>query len=172
MFVLHAITDNYSGDASWFYFRASFLYFNVSDGDLTQYQQLKEGMLVGLYVEHHWPDVCPQIASITNADLDNETLTVQWYHSSWSGKCNPVYRGSGKNRVPVTEQIDVRCAVLWDFALTSKNKALKAVTIQRLKTAYRSIGLDAWFHFTMKVYVLVRMWIEFYCGSKHKYNYL
>ena len=126
-----------------FTYRASFLYFNVSDGDLTQYQQLKEGMLVGLYVEHHWPDVCPQIASITNADLDNETLTVQWYHSSWSGKCNPVYRGSGKNRVPVTEQIDVRCAVLWDFALTSKNKALKAVTIQRLKTAYRSIGLDA-----------------------------
>ncbi len=95
--------------------------------------------MVGLYVEHRWPTMCPQIAKILQVDHAGEEMLIQWYHATWHGKCTAAIVGVGRNRKPEEEMVDIRCAVLWDFSLTHGQR-IKDVTRQRLKQAYSDLG--------------------------------
>ena len=112
------------------------------DDDMQQYKAIKKGMMVGLFVEDYWPNVCPQIGCVEDVSLNDEVITVHWYSCSWTGPCKERSTGVGANRRKVTEMLDIRCCILWDFSLTSKRKTLKDITVQKLKAAYRELGLD------------------------------
>ena len=110
--------------------------------DIQQYKSIEEGMMVGLYVEDHWPQVCPQIACVEEINLEKETVTVHWYSSSWTGPCKERNYGVDANRKKVTEVLDIRCCILWQFDLTNKRKTLPDITAKKLKSAYRELGLN------------------------------
>ena len=98
--------------------------------------------MVGLYVEHYWPQVCPQIACVEAINLEEEIVIVHWYSASWTGPCKERNSGVGANRKKVTEKLDIRCCILWQFNLTSKRKTLPDVTVKKLKDAYRDLNLN------------------------------
>ena len=120
----------------------SSLSFTDCQNDLDQFKTLKPGMMVAMYVEQHWPQICPQIAKVFEVNTEEETMKVHWFHSKWKGKCSPAFHGAGKHRTPNVELVDIRCCVLWDFTLTTKNKALKGNTSDNLKSIYSSLHLS------------------------------
>ena len=110
--------------------------------EIQQYRTIAKGMMVGLYVEDYWPRVCPQIACVEDMSLEEETVRVHWYSASWTGPCKERNSGVGANRKKVTEVLDIRCCVLWQFNLTSKRKSLPDIIAKKLKSTYRDLGLD------------------------------
>ena len=97
---------------------------------------LKEGALVALFVKYVRER--PQIATVLKTDEANLTMEVHWHSAKWSGPCKPLYNGVGPNRKAVTELLDLRTAILWDFSLTKKG-CLKATTQERLKKQYAEL---------------------------------
>ena len=124
-----------------FLFLFLFLLFTDYVSDIQQYRGIKKGMMVGLYVEDYWPQVCPQIACVEDVSLEKETVTVHWYSASWTGPCKERNSGVGANRKKVTDILDIRCCVLWQFNLTSKRRTLPDTIAKKLKSIYRELDL-------------------------------
>ena len=106
---------------------------------MEQYATVQEGMMVGVYVEHHWDSKNPLIGKVLDIDNEDETFLIHWYGASWTGRCFPLYEGGGTNRKPKSELLDVRCIILWQFSLTKKKGALTGATVGKLKALYSNI---------------------------------
>ena len=115
---------------------------DMAESDLSRFSSIQIGDMIGVYVEHHW-ESNPQIGKVLDVNLKEETFTIHWYYSTWTGKCRPLFLGGGAHRKPKTEILDVRCALLWQFNLTPSDY-LKSVTAQHLKTAYKDLNLQCW----------------------------
>ena len=78
------------------------------------FNSMEVDMLVALYVDYipHRP----QIARLLEKDEEKMVISVHWFSSSWTGPCKPRHTGSGSNRRPLTELLDLRTAIFWDFS--------------------------------------------------------
>ena len=92
-------------------------------------------MMVAVYVKSRTSR--PQIGQVLQ--VEDHWLQIHWYTGQWNGSQKPRYAGAGKNRKPSTEWLDQKCALLWDFSLTSKNSALTRATQMELKSRYNEI---------------------------------